>query len=306
MSSPATVIRKHHEDLDLKSSPKKRARARRFELVLIAATVVSVLVLAWLLFDILSDGASRLNLDLLTEYTSRRAEDTGVRSGITGTLSLMVLVGLIAFPVGVAAALYLEEFAAENRFTRLVEANINNLAGVPSVVYGLLGFGIFAQIFGGIPGFGRSLLTGALTLSLLVLPVIIVASRESLRAGPQDLRNGGLALGATPIQVAFTITLPAAMSGVLTGTILALSRAIGETAPILVAGAVFSRRADNVPWAFGDNYSALPIQIYDFVKRPQPEFQIEVSAAGIIVLMVLLLSMNSIAIFLRNKYSKDS
>lgn len=306
MSSPASVIRRQYEDLDLSSSPKKRKRARRFELVLIAATIISVLVLAWLLIDILTDGAARVNSTLFTEYTSRRPEDTGVLAGISGTLSLMVLVALIAFPVGVAAALYLEEFAPQNRFTKLVETNINNLAGVPSVVYGLLGFGIFAQILGDVPGFGRSLLTGALTLSLLILPVIIVASRESLRAVPQDLRNGGLALGSTPIQVAFTITLPAAMSGVLTGTILALSRAIGETAPILVAGAVFSRRAVNTPWNFGDAYSALPIQIYDFVKRPQPEFQIEVSAAGIIVLMVMLLTMNSIAIFLRNKYAKDS
>ncbi|MEE8600396.1 phosphate ABC transporter permease PstA [Euzebya tangerina] len=302
MSSPASLLQRESDTSpDLQSSPKKRARARRFEVGLLIATIVSVIVLAWLLIDIVSDGAGRVNATLFTEYTSRFAEETGVRAGITGTLSLMVLVALMAFPIGVAAALYLEEFAEQNRWTRAAEANINNLAGVPSVVYGLLGFGIFV----GILGFDRSLIVGAITLSLLILPVIIVAARESLRAVPQEMRNGGLALGATPIQVAFTITLPAAISGVFTGTILALSRAIGETAPILVAGAVFSRRADNVPWGVTDRYTALPIQVFDFVKRPQPEFQIEVSAAGIIVLMVLLLSMNSIAIYLRNRYTKE-
>lgn len=301
MSTPASLLRRDAEqDVQLEASPQKRNRERRFQLALLIATIISLAVLAWLLIDILTDGAGRVNSTLFAEYTSRRPEDTGVRSGLTGTLSLMVLVALFAFPLGVAAALYLEEFAADNWFTRLVEANINNLASVPSVVYGLLGFGIFV----GVLGFERSLLVGALTLSLLILPVIIVASRESLRAVPREMRHGGLALGATPLQVAFTITLPAAIAGVMTGTILALSRAIGETAPILVAGAVFSRRADNVPWEFTDKYSALPIQIFDFVKRPQPEFQIEVAAAGIIVLMAVLLTMNSIAIYLRNRYSK--
>lgn len=300
MSSPASLLQRERTEPTLGADRRRTSREDRFKRILQLATLLSVAVLAWLLVDIIIDGAGRVNGTLLTEYTSRNADDTGVRAGLTGTLSLMALVALIAFPLGVAAALYLEEFARDNRFTRLVEANINNLAGVPSVVYGLLGFGVFV----GLLGFGRSLIVGALTLSLLILPVIIVAARESLRAVPQEVRAAGLALGATPLQVAFTITLPAAMSGVLTGTILALSRAIGETAPILVAGAVFSRRSDNVPWALGDSYSALPIQIFDFVKRPQPEFQIEVAAAGIITLLVLLLSMNSIAIYLRNKYSK--
>lgn len=301
MASPATTIRRAAQGPQLGSDPRRTRKERRFGGILLLTTIISVAVLAWLLVDILLDGAGRVDGTLLTQYTSRNADETGIRAGLSGTLSLMVLVALIAFPLGVAAALYLEEFAAQNRFTRLVETNINNLAGVPSVVYGLLGFGIFVEIL----GLGRSLIVGAMTLSLLILPVIIVAARESLRAVPQDLRSAGLALGATPLQVAFTITLPAAMSGVLTGTILALSRAIGETAPILVAGAVFSRRADNTPWELGEAYSALPIQIFDFVKRPQPEFQIEVAAAGIIVLLVVLLSMNSIAIYLRNKYSKD-
>lgn len=297
-SSPATVTR--DAVAGFTGSRQRARREGRFHALLIGATVISIGVLAWLLVDILVDGAGRVNATLLTEYTSRRADATGVRAGITGTLSLMVLVAGIAFPVGVGAALYLEEFAPDNRLTRLIEANINNLAGVPSVVYGLLGFGILV----GILGWSRSLIVGAITLSLLILPVIIVASRESLRAVPRALRDGGLALGATPLQVAVRMTLPTAMPGILTGTILALSRAIGEAAPVLVAGAVFSRRADNVPWGLTDGFTALPIQIFDFVKRPQPEFQVEVAAAGIIVLLVLLLVMNSIAISLRNAYAR--
>jgi phosphate transport system permease protein len=201
----------------------------------------------------------------------------------------------------VGAALYLEEFAPRNRWTRLLEANINNLAGVPSIVYGLLGLSVFVFFL----GFGRSLITGALTLTALVLPVVIVASREALRAVPREIRDGGLALGGTPLQVAARQTLPAAIPAIMTGMILSLSRAIGETAPILVAGAVFSRRADNEPWNLNEAYTAIPIQIFDFVKRPQAEFQVEVASAAILVLMVLLLIMNSAAIIIRNRYSRN-
>jgi phosphate transport system permease protein len=201
----------------------------------------------------------------------------------------------------VGAATYLEEFAPRNWFTRLIEANISNLAGVPSVVYGLLGAGVFVYFL----GLGRSLLVGAITLSLLILPVIIVSAREALRAVPQALREAGLGLGATPLQTISRQILPQAMPGILTCTILALSRAIGETAPILVVGAIFSRRSDNVPWDTNDAFSALPIQIYNLVSRPQQEFQIDVASAGIIILMVLLLLMNSIAIVLRNRYSRS-
>lgn len=299
MSSPATVARR---EARLGAPTQGRRGDGAFRGLLLAATALSLVVLAVLLVDIVLDSTARLDGTLFTEYTSRRAEDTGVRAGLTGSLSLMVLTALMAFPIGVGAALYLEEFAPDNGFTRLLEANIGNLAGVPSVVYGLLGSGIFVYVL----GLGRSLLVGALTLTLLVLPVIIVASRESLRAVPQAIRHGGLALGATPLQVAFRQTLPAASPGVLTGTILALSRAVGETAPILVAGAVFSQRIDNTPWGLGDTYTALPIQIYDFVKRPQPEFQVDVAAAGIVVLLIVLLSMNAAAIFFRNKYARSA
>lgn len=300
MSTPATAARRAVRSL---SAPPDRARREgTFRYALWGATIISVAFLAWLLIDIFLDGAGRVNSTLLFTYASRFAEEGGIRSGITGTLSLMVLVGLFAFPLGVGAALYLEEFAVRNRLTRLLEANINNLAGVPSIVYGLLGFGIFV----GILGWGRNLLVGAISLSLLILPVIIVASREALRAVPRELRAGGLALGATPLQVAFTTTLPAALPGILTGTILALSRAVGETAPILVAGAALNFRQDTAPWEFTQGYTALPIAIFDFVKRPQPEFQIELASASIIVLLVVLLAMNSFAIYLRNRYARSN
>lgn len=279
---------------------RRQGKERAFAVLLFAMTGVAVLVLAVLIVDILVDGTGRLSLGFLTSYASRFAEQTGVRAGLTGTLSLMVLTAVVAFPIGVGAAIYLEEFAPDNRLTRLMEANIANLAGVPSVVYGLLGAAVFVYMF----NLGRSLLSGALTLSLLVLPVIIVAGRESIRAVPRAIRDGGLALGATPWQVTSRQILPAALPGILTGTILALSRAIGETAPILVAGAVFSRRADNEPWYFLEAFTALPVQIYNFVSRPQEGFKIDAASAGIIVLMVVLLAMNSIAIVVRNRFSR--
>jgi phosphate transport system permease protein len=287
-------------DIDLRSPAGRTARERATRGVLLVTTAVSMLVLAALLTDILRDGTGRLSLQFLTSYTSRFADETGIRAGITGTLSLMVLTAAMTFPIGVGAALYLEEFAPRNRWTRLIETNINNLAGVPSVIYGLLGLSVFVYIL----GFGRALISGALTLTLLVLPVVIVAAREALRSVPREIRDGGLALGATPLQVAARQTVPAAVPGILTGMILSASRAIGETAPILVAGAIFSRRADNEPWHLLEAYTAIPVQIYDFVKRPQEEFQVEVASAAIIVLMVMLLLMNAVAIYLRNHYSR--
>ena len=291
----------------LAAPPQRTRRERLFAAALLAATVVAVIVLVVLLVDVLLDGAVRLFggetgfPQILTSYRSRFPEGTGYLAGLTGTLSLMVLVAVISFPVGVGAALYLEEFAARNRLTRLLEANIANLAGVPSVVYGLLGAGVFIAVL----GFGRSLLTGALTLSLLILPVIIVAGREALRSVPRAIRDGGLALGATPLQVAFRQTLPAALPGILTGTILALSRAIGETAPLLVAGAAGTLRTSNVPWDLDQQYTALPVEIYRYVSFPQDAFRVDVASAGIIVLLIVLLLMNSVAILLRNKYSRS-
>jgi phosphate transport system permease protein len=299
LSTPERTVRQAQQAL---SQPRDRSRRERaFHVGLLIATAVAVVVLAVLLIDILVDGALHLRLSLFTAYASRFPDRFGFRSGITGTLSLMVLVAVLSFPIGVGAATYLEEFAPTNRLTRLIEANISNLAGVPSVVYGLLGAGVFVYFL----SLGRSLLVGAITLSLLILPVIIVSAREALRAVPQALREAGLGLGATPLQTIARQILPQAMPGILTGTILALSRAIGETAPILVVGAIFSRRSDNVPWDTNDAFSAMPVQIYNLVSRPQHEFQVDVAAAGIIILMVLLLLMNSLAIVLRNRYSRS-
>lgn len=300
VSTPERLVRRAQEDLA--QPPARRRRETLFHRLLLAATAVAIVVLAVLLVDILRDGVLNVRLSLFTNYASRFPDRFGFRSGLTGTLSLMALVAVLAFPVGLGAATYLEEFAPTNPFTRLIEANISNLAGVPSVVYGLLGAGVFVYFF----SMGRSLLVGAITLSLLILPVIIVASREALRAVPRDLREAGLGLGATPLQVVARQILPQAMPGILTGTILALSRAIGETAPILVVGALFSRRSDNVPWDTNDAFSAMPVQIYNLVSRPQQEFQVDVASAGIIVLMVLLLLMNSLAIILRNRYSRSN
>ncbi len=296
LSTPETTVKDMAAAL---VAPRSRSvRERAFELTLLVMTLFALVVLVVLLVDILVDGFARLDLAFLTSYSSRNPDETGIRTGLTGTLSLMVLTALFSFPLGIAAAIYLEVFAPDNRFTRLMQVNIANLAGVPSVVYGLLASAVFVYIL----GFGRVLLSGVMALTLLILPVIIVASREAIRAVPPSIMNGALALGATPWQATYKQVLPVAMPGVFTGTILALSRAVGETAPILVAGAVFSRRADNVPWRIFEPFGAVPIQIYDFVKRPQEAFQTEAAAAAIIVLMSVLLLMNTTAITLRNRY----
>lgn len=298
VSTPQRSVRRALGELD---RPVERGyKERAFRLLLLAATSLAVLVLVALVVQILLTGVPRLRLEFLTSYSSRRAAQTGIRAGLTGTLSLMVLTAALAFPVGVGAAVYLEEFAPDNWLTRLMEANISNLAGVPSVVYGLLGSAVFVYLL----AMGRSLIAGAATLALLILPVIIVAGREAVRAVPRAIRDAGLALGATPWQVTSRQVLPAAMPGILTGTILALSRAIGETAPLLVVGALLSRRADSTPVDVLEPFTALPILIYDFASRPQEAFRVEAAAAGIIVLMAVLLIMNSIAIVLRGRFSR--
>jgi len=270
-----------------------------FSALLFVGTIVGVVALATLLWTIVDDGWARLVADpaaFLTSYVSRLPARAGIKAALAGSAYLMVLTALFCFPVGVGAAIYLEEFAPRNRVTNFVESNISNLAGVPSVVYGLLGLGIFARFL----RMGPSLLAGALTLAVMSLPVIIVAAREAIRAVPESIRLGAYALGATKWQTVRRQVLPAAMPGTLTGTILALSRAIGETAPLLVIGlpiVIFS-----LPNDLRDPVSALPLLIFDWTSRPQPAFA-QAAAAASIVLLALLLAMNAVAIYLRNRYT---
>jgi phosphate transport system permease protein len=270
-----------------------------FSVLLFVGTVVGVIALATLIWTILDNGWERLTADpvaFLSNYVSRLPARAGIKAALVGSAYLMALTALFCFPIGVGAAIYLEEFAPRNRVTNFVESNIANLAGVPSVVYGLLGLGIFARFL----RMGPSLLAGALTLAVMSLPVIIVAARESIRAVPQSVRLGAYALGATRWQAVRSQVLPAAIPGTLTGTILALSRAIGETAPLLVIGlpiVIFS-----LPNDLRDPVSALPLLIFDWTSRPQPAFA-EAAAAASIVLLALLLAMNAVAIFLRNRYA---
>jgi phosphate transport system permease protein len=270
-----------------------------FSVLLFVGTIVGVIALATLIWTILDNGWERLVADplgFLTSYVSRLPARAGIKAALVGSAWLMALTALFSFPIGVGAAIYLEEFAPRNRVTNFVEANIANLAGVPSVVYGLLGLGIFARFL----RMGPSLLAGALTLAVMSLPVIIVAARESVRAVPDGIRLGAYALGATRWQTVRRQVLPAAMPGTLTGTILALSRAIGETAPLLVIGlpiVIFT-----LPNDLRDPVSALPLLIFDWTSRPQPAFA-EAAAAASIILLALLLAMNAVAIFLRNRYT---
>jgi phosphate transport system permease protein len=286
--------------LDL-AQPRQRAlREGAVRLVLLFATLVGIVVLSVLLVRIATQGSSYLSLSFLTSLPSRIDPSTaGVSPGLTGTLSLMLIVAVGSFPLGIGAALYLEEFAPNNRWTRLIETNISNLAGVPSVVYGLLGAGLFV----GMMNIGRSLLAGGLTLILLILPVIIVTSREAIKAVPNELREGGMGLGATRLQATFKLVLPQALPGMITGAILGLSRAIGEAAPILVVGATSARFRNTTPLDLFDAFSALPINIYNYTFDPDPVFQ-GIAAGAIIVLLGALLLMNGVAIYFRNRASR--
>ncbi len=282
------------------STSRRHAMDRIFTVLVFVATIIGLIVLAVLLVDIARDGLPRLSWEFLTSFPSVIADNAGIYPALLGSLWLLALTGLISVPLGIGAATYLEEYAPDNWLTRLIEINISNLAGVPSIIYGLLGLGIFVNLLGNITG-GQSIISGALTLSLLILPVIIIATREAFRTIPGAVREGGYALGATRWEVIKAHLLPMAVPGALTGTILALSRAIGETAPLIVVGAAtYITFAPSSPLS---SYSALPIQIYSWVSQPQPAFQIA-AAAGIVVLMVVLLLANSVAIWLRNKYQR--
>jgi len=277
---------------------------RRFELLSFAATIVGLIVLATLVIDVLRNGLPRLDWQFLTSFPSRRPENAGIYSALVGSVWLLVLTAIVAFPIGVATAIYLEEYAEPGPLPQLIEVNIANLAGVPSIIYGLLGLELFVRVFYPITG-GRSVLAGALTMALLVMPIVIIAAREALKAVPTSLRLGGYALGATRWQVVSTLVLPSALPGILTGTILALARAAGETAPLITMGAL--TYVAFVPElgleGLRSPFTVLPIQIFNWVSRPQAGFHVN-AAAGIIVLLALMLLMNAAAIVLRNRYQK--
>jgi len=273
---------------------------RLFRYLLYAAVAFGAICLIALLVRIISQGGSRVSTDLFTNQPSKvLPESSGIQSAILGTLYLMGLCAVFVVPVGIATAIYLEEYADRTRWwNKLIAVNIQNLAAVPSVVYGILGL---AFIVRGPLGLGRVLLAGAITLGLLVLPVVIIISREAIRAVPPSIREGALALGATKWQTIWKQVLPGSIAGIATGVILALSRAIGETAPLIVIGAAVSPTFN--PDGLLSSFTALPIQIFSFSKDNDSSF-IALAAAAIIVLMTLLLAMNSVAIYLRNRYEQ--
>jgi phosphate transport system permease protein len=265
--------------------------------LLFVATLFGIVVLVTLLVDVVVTGAAWLDAGFLTSYPSRFPAEAGIKSAIVGSLWMVGLTALLAVPIGVASAVYLEEYAPRHWFFRFVQINIANLAGVPSVLYGILGLALFVRLF----ALGQSLMAGSMTMALLILPVVIIGTQEALRAVPQGVRESAYALGATRWQVIWSHLLPIAAPGILTGVILSLSRAIGETAPLIMIGALTF--VAFLPESVMDAFTVLPIQIFNWTSRPQAEFQ-ELAAAGIIVLMVLLLTMNLSAILLRNRFER--
>jgi len=267
-------------------------------------------ILAILFFDLVRDGSSRFGWDFFTSFPSRKAENAGILSAAVGTMLIMVVTALVALPVGVAAAIYLEEYAPKNWFTGIIEINVTNLAGVPSIIYGLLALGLFVYQF----NFGQSVLTAGLTLALLILPIVIVATRESLRAVPKAIREAAYGLGATRWEVTKDHVLPYSTGGILTGLILGLSRAIGETAPIITIGALsfiaFLPPSPvtgefpflNFEWLRSE-FTAMPIQMFNWVSRPDQAFQANAAAAGAI-LLGMTLAMNAVAIWIRYRFRK--
>ena len=283
--------------VNLKKFDSRKSFGSIFFVFLLVSIFVSIISLSVLLIDIFAKGLPWLDLQFINSFPSRFPEQAGIKAAFYGTIWVATFTALISFPLGVSAAIYLEEYAPDNFLTKLITINITNLSGIPSIVYGLLGIGILVELL----SLGRSILAGAITLSLLILPVIIIVSRESISAVPKSYRFASYALGATRWQTVRHAILPPAFPGILTGTILALSRAIGEAAPMVaIAALVYLTFTPSSPL---DRFTVLPIQIYSWTTLPNPSFR-GLAAAGIIVLLVLLLTMNSIAIFIRNKYQR--
>jgi phosphate transport system permease protein len=282
---------------EVKHIANRKSKNKLFHGLFYLSTCFGMVALALLLIQILVQGGSWLSIDFFFNFASRIPENAGIKAAFVGTLWLMLITAPLTFIIGVATAIYLEEYASDTWFSRMIQTNISNLAGVPSIVYGLLGLTVFVRLL----GLERSLLSGALTMTLLVLPIIIVSSQEAIKTVPGSLRNASFALGANRWQTIMKVVLPSAIPGILTGSILSLSRAIGETAPLIVIGAV--SYIAFLPSSPFDTFTAMPIQIYNWASQPQAAFT-NVAAAGIIVLLVMLLSMNAFAIYLRNKYQR--
>ena len=275
-------------------------RDRIFFIGFLLAILVGVAGLAALLIDVLIDGLGFLNWKFLTNYASRKPLESGILAPMSGTVWVVGLTAIFTVPVGIGTAIYLEEFARKNRLTRLIELNISNLAGVPSVIYGLLGLAVFVQfLFNG----SRNLTAGALTMTLLILPIVIIASQEAIKAVPSSYRDAAYAMGATRWQVVKTVVMPQAVPGMMSGIILALSRAVGESAPILIISSLVW--VTFVPTSPDSKFTVLPLQIFTWVSQPQEDFR-SIAAAGIIVLLLILLGMNAVAIWIRNKYQVRS
>ena len=275
----------------------RRATDLAFQVVALLVLLIALAALGALIFDVVRDGIGRLSWNFITGYPSRRASRAGIFPALTGSVFIILLTAAFALPIGVAAAIYLEEYGKRNFVARAIEINITNLSAVPSIIYGLLGLGVFVRVM----GMGRSVLAGASTLALLALPVVILSTREALRAVPGSIREGSYALGATKWQTIWHQVLPIATPGILTGLILALSRAIGETAPLITMGAL--TYVSFLPNSLGSPFTVLPIQIFNWTSRPQQDFHAN-AAAGILVLMALLLTMNAVAIWLRDRYQR--
>ena len=281
----------------MNSIQKNRIKDQLFKYWGIACTLIGLLLLTLFIGDILMDGIGRIDWSFITNLPSRKAEKSGIYTALMGSIWILLLTASMAIPVGVAAGVYLEEYSKKNWLSEILEINISNLAGVPSIIYGLLGLEVFVRIM----NLGASVLAGSLTLSLLVLPIIIVATREAIKAVPKSIQDASYALGASKWQTIWHQILPAANGGILTGVILALSRAVGETAPLIVVGAL--AYVPFVPQTPMDEFSVLPIQIFNWISRPQHGF-IENAAAAIIILLLITFIMNGVAVYFRNKWQK--
>jgi len=274
-----------------------RIKDKAFGFVGLIATLFGLLILTFLIGQVFYEGFHRIDLDFLKSLPSRKPEKAGIYTALAGTVWILFLTTIFSLPLGISTGIYLEEYTKKNRLTDLLEINVSNLAGVPSIIYGLLGL----EVFGRMLNLGNSLLAGALTLSLLVLPIIIVTTREAIRAVPNSLRMASYGLGASKWQTIWEQILPASMGGILTGVILAISRAVGETAPLLVVGALAY-----VPFAPSsplDEFTVLPIQIFNWISRPQHGFSVN-AAAAILLLLTITFIMNGVAVYLRNRWQK--